>query len=432
MKKLLATLLASTMALSAVSGLVACGEDEKTLTVWAPEAAINVYKQRVADWKKDNEQYKDWKVDFVVKAEGEAETDLGVDPTKGADIFFFEAGQIATMESKAYLQTLTADYSTLIKERDSAASYEPVERGDRMIAFPATSDNGYFMYYDKTFFSPTEVESLDSMLAKMEGTDKKIMFPYDDGYYQVTWFIGTGCTMDWVDEDQTKYFTDIHNTPAGLTAGKASIKYLGGHKNKWVTGGTGRMIQGFGDGTVVAAFSGTWGAQGTAQDGSLKTAIENGTRENKNYDEVVGAVKCPTFTFEDKTYQMGSFVGGKYCGVNRYKNNAETITASMSLANYFTDERGQMLRFQATEAGPSNKVVAEKDEVKNNMLLSALAAQNAAGGYAQLSQNGLWDAMKAFGTGCWDGTITEAGLQTALNDLATAMAKGGQLVTSKE
>ncbi|MDE7164367.1 MAG: extracellular solute-binding protein [Clostridiales bacterium] len=444
MKKLLATLLASAMALTTVAGLTACGEDKPTLTVWAPAAAKKAYEARVADWKKDNEQYKDWTVKFENKAEGEAETDLGIDPTKGADIFFMEAGQIATMESKAYLQKLTTEYSDLIKARDSEATYKPVERDGRMLAFPCTSDNGYFLYYDKEFFDADDVKTLDGMLAKMEGktvtvdgaeTPVKIMFEYDNGYYEVSWFFGTGCMADWQDEDQTIYKTDVSTSEAGRAAARASIKYLGGYKDNFQNGGTGAMLTGFANKSVVAAFSGTWGAQGD-DTGSLTDALKKANRigkdengEDEKYTKVIGATKLPTFKTtldngEEKEYQMGSFVGGKYCGINRYKNNVETITAAMSLANYFCDQAGQEARFDATEAGPSNLNVAAMQKVKDNVLVSALNQQNAAGGYAQLSQNGLWDAMKAFGEGCWKGEITASNMQSKLNDLAKAMAKG--------
>lgn len=442
MKKLLATLLATTMAVSAVAGLAACGDkgDGKTLTVWAPAAAIDCYKERVKVWQQENEQYKDWEVKFVNKAEGEAETDLGIDPSAGADIFFFEAGQIATMESKAYLQKLTTEYSNLVKQRDSETTYGAVERDGRMLAFPCTSDNGYFLYYDKEFFTDAnDVKTLDGMLNKMQGktvtvdgksTPVKIMFEYDNGYYEVSWFFGTGCVADWVDEDQTIYKTDVSTSEAGRAAARASIKYLGTYANNFQTGGTGAMLTGFANGSVVAAFSGTWGAQGD-DTGSLTDALRTASRigASEDYSKVIGATKLPTFktTLDngtEKEYQMGSFVGGKYCGVNRYKSNVDTITASMSLANYFTNKEGQEARFDATEAGPSNLEVAQLDKVKNNMLVSALNAQNEAGGYPQLSQNGLWDSMKAFGDGCFKGEITAVNMQQKLTDLAKGMAKG--------
>ncbi len=76
-----------------------------------------------------------------------------------------------------------------------------------------------------------------------------------------------------------------------------------------------------------------------------------------------------------------------------------------------------------TEAGPSNKKVAESDAVKNNKALAALAAQREAGGYAQLSQGSFWDPMKAFGDECASGDITTENLMTKLEDLAKAISK---------
>ncbi len=440
-KKILSLMLAAMSALTVMGGLTACnGNNGKTLVVWAPEAGIPAYQKRVEEWKADHEEYKDWEVKFSSEAEGEVETKLSVDPAAGADILFFESGQIATMQKKRYFQTLTKEYTDKIKERDTATSYEPVmDDSGYAFAFPTTSDNGYFLYYDKTFFTnPKDVESLDTMLEKIntynaDQTDvkkkKSFVFEYDNGYYEVTWFMGAGCEMDWVDEDQTKYYTDVAGEK-GLVGGKASMKYVTAD-GPFITGGTGAITAGFETGSVVAGIGGTWVAAGD-DNGTLASRIASGGR---TYEEVVGATKLPTFTVDDKTYQMGSFVGGKYCGVNRYKNNVESITAAMSLADYFTDERGQTLRFEASQAGPTNKNVAATDAVKSNMLLAALAEQNAAGGYTQLSQNGLWDAMAAFGKACKGidgGSVTADNLQTKLNDLASAMAKGGTLVTTKE
>ena len=167
------------------------------------------------------------------------------------------------------------------------------------------------------------------------------------------------------------------------------------------------------------------------------------SRKSKITAAVMAAAQLPTFKTTvsgvEKEFQMGSFQGNKYCGVNRYKNNKASIQASISLADYLTSERGQTLRYagipekdlKGTGAIPSNTNAANMDAVKNDMCAKALMEQNNLGGYEQLSQDGLWEAMKAFGIGTHDGTITETNLQAELNKLATAMAKGGKLVTTK-
>lgn len=449
MKKVLATLLASTMALSTIAGLTACGDRDgnggskgKTLTVWAPEASHEVYKQLAEDWAKETEGYSDWTVKFEAHAEGEAETDFGADPASGADVFFFESGQIATMKEKLYLQDLPADITAAIKERDGACANPMIDEETGLAwGFPATNDNGYFMWYDKTFFTnEDDLNSLDKMLelineynvGKDEDQKKYLVFPYDNGWYEVSWFFGTGCSMDWVTGTKN-YFTDISTTPEGYGAALASVKYCQNAALK--TGDDGIITEGFANGTVVAALDGTW----------ISKSLQEKLAENgDDYEEKMGAVKLPKFTTKvngvEGSYQMGSFTGGKFCGVNRYKNNATTINASISLANYLTGAKGQLARFKETGAVPTNVNVAASDEVKEDMLAKALSDQAAAGGYAQLSQDGLWESMKAFGTACHDGTYGtydapttsgENSLQTALDNLALAMAKGGTLVTTR-
>lgn len=441
MKKLLATLLASAMALTAVAGLTACGgdKDSKTLTVWAPEASHAVYKELVKEWKAENEG---WEVNFVAKAEGEAETDFGQDPAKGADVFFFESGQIATMKQKLYLQTLDAETTAKIKARDGANANGVIDDEGYAWAFPATADNGYFLWYDKTFFSADDVKSLDTMVEKVKeanktlGEDDKkgIVIKEDDGWYVSSWFIGTGCEMDYV-EGTNDYYTDV-KSEKGQTAGKAAMKYWG--MPEIISGDDGVVTTGFKTGNVVAAVRGTWIKKALVDNfGNVDADGKLDDEENtKQYEAKYGAAKLPTFTVDGDTteYQMGSFSGGKFCGVNRYKNDAKSIEKSISLANFLTSEKAQLERFKATGAIPSNAKLAESDVVKSDMLARAFAEQMSVKSYNQRSQDGLWEAMATFGKDCKAGSVTTDNLSAKLDDLAKGMAnvsKGGTLVEHK-
>lgn len=79
----------------------------------------------------------------------------------------------------------------------------------------------------------------------------------------------------------------------------------------------------------------------------------------------------------------------------------------MALAEFLSNEESQIKRFEARKLGPSNKVAAESDKVKENVALSALAKQNE---FAQTQQNVLgsfWEPMEAFGTALIDGTTED-------------------------
>lgn len=443
MKKVLATLLAATMAVSAVAGLAACGGDDKgqTLTVWAPEASHATYQAIAEQWKTET-GHTNWTVNFEAKAEGEAETDFGADPAAGADVFFFESGQITTMKQKLYLQTLDAEMTAKIRARDGSNANGVIGPDGLAWAFPATADNGYFMWYDKAFFNGVDMSnaSLDSILDKIDtyntgkadAEKKTFIFKYDDGWYESSWFFGTGVEMDWI-EGTNNYYTNIKGAK-GQTAAKASMKYLA--RDAITTGDDGAVTTGFKNGTVVAAVRGTWIKSALLKDLGYDDDHPDSaasTTALSQFNTKYGAAKLPSFTVDgdDNTYHMGSFSGGKFCGVNRYKNNVESITASISLAEYLTREESQLKRFRATGAIPSNSNAAATQEVKEDMLNKAFSDQMETCSYVQLSQDGLWDAMSTFGTDCHDKKVNLTNLSSKLSDLATGMAKGGTLVENK-
>lgn len=460
-KKLLSLLLASVTALSVAGGLAACNDgnsgttspkrtlatdlptvastedplasktDEPTepfeactLTVWCPQAAIDTYTALVEEFKSDNYHngmYKNVTVNFVAKAEGEVRTALATDPASGADVFFFEQGQISYMIEQNLLVEMRSSvgkyYTSAIAKRDSEASYSPViGKNGYLCAFPATIDNGYFLWYDSEFYNENDIKTLDGMVSKAKAEGKHIMIDYANGWYAPTFWFGLGAYADYFSEEvdgasKEVYKTDFHTSDAGRAAGAAWVNYLSPANNEDCIIGPSSDLNseipaGMNAGSVVAGIIGTW----VANDMPAKAK----------------AAKLPTFTVKEDVgsvkagqYQMGSFFGGKYCGVNSYSANQKV---ALALANYFTNEHGQAARFENTQAGPSNINVSNSEAVKANQGLAALAAQNAVGGYAQMSQpQGFWDGLKAFTDGCAKGTVTMSNLQKSLDDLAGQM-----------
>lgn len=414
MKKLLSVTLAATMALGAVAGLAACGDnkkksDDSVIKVWAPSAAIECYEALAAEFLQgeyEGGKYADkFTVEFEAVAEGEVETKLSTDASTGADVFFFEQGQITNMFNKNLLQPLGASITSEIVARDSETWYSSIMKEGVAYAYPTTGDNGWFLWYDSAIYSEEDVKSLDTMMTKAAAANKHIMFDYGNGWYMPSFAMGLGCTMDYNAEGE--YTTDVDGAN-GLKAAQAAYKYL----TQQTAGGKAVMVKpssdmnseipaGLKSGTLAAGFIGTWVAA--------------------DMPSTAKAAKAPTFTVDGDTtaYQMGSFMGGKYCGVNPQRNK---VNVSIALANYFTNEAGQAARFEATSAGPTNEAVVASEEVTANEAISALIAQNDAGGYAQLRQSsGFWDAWAAFGNGIATGETKEAGLQTALNNLVAAM-----------
>ena len=58
-----------------------------------------------------------------------------------------------------------------------------------------TADNGYFMYYNKEYFSEDDVKSLDKMLSIAAANNKKVAMEFDSGWYLYTFFGNTGLSL---------------------------------------------------------------------------------------------------------------------------------------------------------------------------------------------------------------------------------------------
>ncbi|MBD5132500.1 MAG: extracellular solute-binding protein [Clostridiales bacterium] len=449
MKKLLATLLASTMAFSAIAGLVACGGGDNggngggdvnnkladdlptvsdvndpfagdneavaacTIEVWAPEKTVAAFETLAAKFTSNeyhNGKYANVTINFTPKGEDKAQEALATDPEQGADVFFFPSDHLDKFVQDDILQELRGNvgsyYTKAISERDSEGTYSAaLSKDGYMLAFPATADNGYYLWYDGDFFSDSDVETLDGMMEKAKKANKNIIWDYGTGWYTPTFFYGMGCNAGYVGDN---YEIDF-NSANGKIAAEAMIRYLvtdnvmENEKPCLIKGAIGDdIVAGMKDGSVVAGIGGGWFA------GDLPANAK--------------ATKLPTFTAKidgkDVQKQMYTFFGGKYCGVNSKKTN---ISVSMAFANFLTSYEGQVARYNADNAGPSNKEAAKLPAVQSDKALSALLAQAAVGSYVQGNQDPFWDPMQSFCAEIADGTTTIDNLQTALDNLVAAI-----------
>lgn len=420
MKKLLATLLASTMALSAIGGLVACGDEDdgKTIKIWAPAASISGYEALVAGFKEENPDYKDYRFKFEPKEENDVQAGLS-DPQAGANIFFFPSDHLNNLAYKLKcLQPLTEEYVQQVNDRDSEETIELATKNydgeDVLYAFPATDDNGYFLWYDSSKLETEDIATWDSLIAAAKANNKKVLFNYGNSYYAPAFFFGAGVTFDYTDDKLTEYATNVDGA-LGQKAAAAYLKYFQpsyiGTGDKQVildSDPSGSLGVAFANGSIVAGVGGTW----------CTKSVKDATKEN--YSNIKTAA-LPSFTASGETYKMGSFIGGKYCGVNSTKSR-EQIIVSLAFANYLTGEVGQQARYDSTGAGPTNKAVAATEAVQNDPILATYRAQKESCGYAQKDQpSTFWEGINEFVKGIVNGKTTSTNIKSKLTTLASNM-----------
>lgn len=447
MKKLLSVLLASAITISAVGGLAACKkgakEDEHEIIVWAPDAAKATYEKLAADFKaSDPTKYGDYTITVIAKDEGDVESSLSNDAAMGADVFFFPGGHINDMLKKKHLLELTSAQATAVANDNAENTVTPAVSGGKTYAFPATSDNGYFLWYRKDFISADKVAKLDDLVAEAKKQNKNIMFKYDDGWYAPSFWFGMGCHLDYNTEGV--YTTDIDNAN-GKKAMQAWYNYLNPTDNKMKNGNqliatankdaNGEWATNLANGKAIAGVIGTW----ITDDLKIKLAKENsidvGTATKVDdldatkkaavealFNEKIGAAKLPTFTCDGKQVQMGSFCAGKYCGVNNLRKYDAKKAVSLELAAYFTGKTGQQLRYTNTSAIPANKELQASEAVASNDIVKAFLAQNAAGGYLEQNHRSeMWDLVGGIGKNIVAGNTTADGLDAALTAVANAL-----------
>jgi arabinogalactan oligomer/maltooligosaccharide transport system substrate-binding protein len=237
-----------------------------------------------------------------------------------------------------------------------------------------TSDNGYFMYYDKSIISEKDAESLEKIIEKCEANGKKIYFNIEDAWYTSSFFFATGCNSEWTIDDDGNFIGiyDNFNSAEGLIAMKGMSKLA---KSSCYT----KDANTFTD--IAVIISGIWEANAASA----------------YYGNNLAATDLPSFEVDGKSYHLGSYSGNKLLGVKPQADAKKTAVLS-KLAQYLTGEECQRERYESFQWGPSNKTVQGSEAVQSNIFLSALAKQNKYGVPQGQIDGSWWDIAKVLGT----------------------------------
>lgn len=362
------------------------------LKVWGSIDAQDLMKEMVESFKQEYPE-KEYNIEFGIVSEADAKARYLEDPEAAADVFFFANDQLKDMVKAGALYQIAGSYKEKVIAQNGEGSVESATVDNKLYAFPETADNGYFMYYDKSVISSEDAKSLDSILAACKKSNKKFYFDLSNSWYVASFFFGAGCSLG-IDENGKQ--TCNFNNADGLSAANA-IKEL--TASPYFMGGDQSVLTGGMGDSIAAGVCGTWVAN------AMKEKLGD------NY----AATKLPTFTRDGEQVQLGSFAGYKLCGVSKV---TKSPVDAMKLAQWFTNEQNQLLRFEKRGIGPSNIKVAAMDEVLKTPELAALAQQSL---YA-VSQNDVlgtfWGPVEAFGANM-EAFNYEPSIQAQLDDVVS-------------
>ncbi len=320
---------------------------EGEVKVWVAEATVEFTKAQVEKFKAAHPEYAKMTVTVQPVGEGDAASNMLTDVEAGADLYVFAQDQLARLVAAGALEVVADENAKVVAEQNDAGSVSAVKLGETMYAYPMTSDNGYFLYYDKSVV--TDPTNMEAILADCEKAGKNVYFEINSGWYQTAFFFGAGCNLTYETDNAgniVKMNCD-YASENGVKALKSMIKLA--KSPAFVNGSSASNATNLG-----AIVDGTWDA--VAVQGIL----------GDNY----AAVKLPTID----GYQLGGFGGFKMLGV-KPQTDEKKLAACDALALFLSSGDVQTARFEAVGWGPSNLTAQQSEAVKKDVALSALAAQ---------------------------------------------------------
>ena len=391
MKKIISVLLVFAMVL----GFAGCGKKEEpresvSLTVWVGENYVDVTNEMVKAFVEANKDKADFSITVGIESESTAGDTVLTDPTAAADIYTFADDQLTKLVTGKAIQPVND--TEYITSNMGEGAVSAASKGGTLYAYPMSATNGYFLYYNKNFFTEADIQSFNTMAEKAAAANKAVGFELGNSWYTYGFFKGAGLNCV-ANDDNTANVCDWNND--------TGVKVLQGVLDLVNSGG-------------LVKISDSEGVQGT-KDGKLVATV-NGSWNEKAYQEALGdgfaCAKLPSFKVDGKDVQMGSFAGYKLLGVNPYSKN---VGWAMELAKFMVSEENQLKRFEAVGDGPTNTKAAQDPKVLASPTIAALAAQSAYATTQNVTGNYWTPVNTLFEIINQGGTYTDAQLKDLLN-----------------
>lgn len=404
MTKIISLLLVAVMLTAGLSACNNVGDDSNAdlqgtyaITMWVSEkeGIAEQFKAQIDAFMKQNPG-------IVIEAsiEGVAEGDAGskivADVATAPDIYCFAQDQLARLAQAAALAAPGKSAQDAIRANNDSGSVAAASVSGTIYAYPMTSDNGYFMYYDKSIISDDDADSLEKIIAACEKHNKKLRYALENAWYTASFFFATGCHSNWTMNDAGEFVSidDTFNSPEGLIAMKGMQK-------------------------LARSSAYDSNADVFTDAGVVVTGIWNAEAAEKHFGENMGVTDLPSFTVDGKSYHLGSYTGNKLMGV-KPQTDAKRAAVLSLLAQYLTGEECQKQRFESFQWGPSNKNVQNSEAVQNNPSLAALAKQGEYGQPQGQIGGSWWDIAKVLGADA-KAAKSDADLQKALDNYDKAI-----------
>ncbi|MCI8418517.1 MAG: extracellular solute-binding protein [Lachnospiraceae bacterium] len=369
--------------------------DTVNLTVWGAAEDEDLLRQVIDGFQAEYQAQANFSITYMPQSESNCTDALLADLENGADVFAFADDQLNTLVAAGALEPV--ENAASIREANLPEAVLAASVNDTLYALPLTADNGYFLYYNKAYFSEEDITSLDRMLDIAAEQGKKVSMEWSSGWYVYSLFGNTGLTVGLNDDGITNFCTwnSTEGPIKGTDVAQAMVN-MAAHPGFLSTDDAG-FLEGVRNGTIIAGVNGVWNA----------VAVEEVWNQN------FGASKLPSYTCAGQQIQMASFSGYKLIGINAYSKEPEWAA---KLAEWITNEKNQELRFFMRGQGPSNTRAAASPEVQSNPAITALLEQSEFSCLQRIGGN-FWAPVTAFTAEILAGNPSGESLQQQLDTM---------------
>ncbi|MBQ9317437.1 MAG: extracellular solute-binding protein [Atopobiaceae bacterium] len=364
-----------------------------TITVWGPQEDQSADN---GNWLQTQceafaAEHPDWtlNVKYGVCPEGDAKTNIGTDPSAGADVYMFANDQIPDLLKAGGIAKLGGGTLDAIKANNSETTVNTVTYDGSVYGVPFTG-NTWFMFYDKSVFSDDDIKSLDAMLAK-----GKVAFPLDNSWYIASFYVANGCTLFGADGGDAAAGFDFSGDKAAAVTDY--LVDLVANKN-FANGDVGTNAD------AKAFFSGTWDYQ---------KAVDA-------YGDNLGIAAAPSITIDGELKQMKAFAGSKAIGVNPATAlYGEHPQVAVALAAYLGGTSAQQAHYELRSIIPTDVNITVDDALAQ--------AQMDAMSFASIVQplqadmGNYWTPAESMGKELVAGTVTHKNAADKTEAMNTSM-----------
>ena len=354
------------LAVGPLIGAVGCKsnmDDTIKLTVWVSEADKS-FATMVADEFKAKNPDKNYNIVIDIQGENDVATRVLNDVENAADVYSCSNDQLSKLINGDALTRIAGERLTRVTQANSEGSMDAATitvNGEEGVYGMPYTDNTFFLYYNKSVLTETDVKSFDGILSKCSA-NKQFAYPMADGWYSTAFYFGKDLGYEVTyDENlaETSIVCDFDNA-TGTAVTAAMWNYVKDNRFK-ADANDSKITAGFNDGSIVAAVSGIWN----------KTTIQGYLGDN------FAAAKLPTYTLNKGTaneeqVQLKAFAGYKLMGVNNYSKNK---TDALDFAEFFTNKENQIKHFETRGFVPTDKDARADEKVQADVCAKAITEQ---------------------------------------------------------